>query len=38
MHHTGNEPIDGIIGADLLLQYVAIIDYGNERLYLQPSF
>lgn len=31
----GCEPIDGVLGADILLGYKAIIDYENNRLFLK---
>ena len=31
----GAEPIDGILGGDFLRQYQAVIDYGDEMLYIK---
>jgi len=33
----GAEPIDGILGCDFLRQYQAVIDYGDEVLYIKIS-
>ncbi|MGM5468920.1 retropepsin-like aspartic protease family protein [Flavobacteriaceae bacterium LMO-SS05] len=34
--HHNSEPVDGIIGADLLKKAKAIIDYQTKHLYLKP--
>lgn len=33
----GLEPIDGVLGSDLLMQFKAIIDYGKAHLTLNPQ-
>jgi hypothetical protein len=33
LHSLGNQPVDGIIGADLLMSQQAVIDYGSLTLY-----
>jgi hypothetical protein len=33
----GDEAIDGVIGTDVLASRAAVIDYPNDRLYLQPT-
>lgn len=35
VEQLGAAPIDGILGCDFLRQYHAVIDYGDERLYLK---
>ncbi len=32
----GNEPVDGVIGADVLMSRRAVIDYGSLHLYFKP--
>lgn len=35
LRSMGNDPVDGIIGADVLMAQQAVIDYGSLRLYVK---